>query len=462
MEYLSINEIVNALNGKLILNGNIENFKSVSIDSRKVRKGDIFFALKGENFDGHNYLKQCSENGAGILIVHDENFKKIDIKEYTSVILVEDTRKALRDLAEYYRKKINIKVVGITGSTGKTSTKDLVAAALSEKYKVFKTKGNFNNEVGLPLMVFDIDNSYDMAVLELGMSNLNEIHRLTKIARPDIAVITNVGISHIENLKTRENILKAKMEIVDFFEKGNVLIVNGDNDLLSIVTSNDFIVEKIGIESDYNFKACDIIIGEENIKFNVLENNSLIDEKFKINVLGKHNVLNSLLAIAVARKFDVKYSDINKGFENLEATSMRLDIEKCNKFTIVNDAYNASPDSMEAAIDVLKNLNGKRKIAVLGSMKELGDESYKAHMDVAKYAKNNSVDMLLVISEYSNAFEEGFGDNNFNIFTSKEEAINFLKNNIQDEDVLLVKASRSMKFEIIVDAMKEFDAKGVI
>ncbi|MGL4730985.1 MAG: UDP-N-acetylmuramoyl-tripeptide--D-alanyl-D-alanine ligase [Clostridium sp.] len=462
MEYLSINEIVDALNGELILKGHIEKFNSVVIDSRNVKKGDIFFALKGENFDGHDYLEQCSKNGASLLIVHNKNIENLNVNKETSIICVKDTRDALKDLAQYYREKLDIKIVGVTGSTGKTSTKDLIAAVLKEQFKVFKTKGNFNNEVGLPLMIFNLDKSYDIAVLELGMSDLNEIHRLAKVAKPDIAVITNVGISHIENLKTRENILKAKMEIVDFFDENNILIVNGDNDLLESITSDKYIVEKIGIENDYNFKACDIIIGEEDIKFNILENNSLIDENFKVNVLGKHNVLNSLLAIAVGRKFNMKYSTMNKGFKNLEATSMRLDIEKNEIFTIINDAYNASPDSMKAAIDVLRDLKGSKKIAVLGTMKELGEEAYNAHMDVAKYAKENAVDMLIIISEYSKAFKAGYGLENIYSFETKDEAIKFLKENIEKNDIVLIKASRSMEFETIVNKLKENVSKEVI
>ena len=459
MEHLSINEIIDATKGSLVLKGTTESFNNVTIDSRKIKKGDIFFALKGENFDGHDYLENCAKSGAELLIIHKENFKKENINENTSIILVKDTREALKDLAEYYRKKLDIKVVGITGSTGKTSTKDLIAAVLQEKYKVFKTKGNFNNEVGLPLMVFELDKSYEVAVLELGMSNLDEIHRLSKVARPDIAVITNVGISHIENLKTRENILKAKMEITDFFTNENLLIVNGDNDLLSQVESHEYKVEKIGIESDYNFKACDIIIGEENIKFKILENNLQIDENFEVNALGKHNVLNSLLAIAVGKKLNMNYKQINKGFKNLEATSMRLDILKCNNFTIVNDAYNASPDSMEAAIDVLMNLNGSRKFAVLGTMKELGNEAPSAHEKIGKYAKDKKVDFLITTGEFSNDFKVGFGSENFYSFEKKEDIINFLNNNIRENDIVLVKASRSMKFESIVNEIKDLKIK---
>lgn len=459
MEYLDIREITNALKGKLIVKGTIDRFNDVVIDSRKVKKNDIFFALKGENFDGHEYVISSSCKGAALCIVHNENFNKEDLCEYTSVVLVEDTRMALLDLAKYYRDKLDIKIIGITGSTGKTSTKDLVAAVLSEKYKVFKTKGNFNNEVGLPLMVFSLDNSYDIAVLELGMSNLGEIHRLSRVSDPDIGIITNIGLSHIENLKTQENILKAKMEITDFFNKDNVLIVNGDSPLLSEISSDKYKIIKIGIENDYNFMASGIIIGDSNIKFNIRENNVLIDETFVVPVLGKHNVLNSLLAIATARELNMDYKDINRGFNNLEATSMRLDILKCDKFTIINDAYNASPDSMEAALDVLKDFKGSRKIAVLGTMKELGDESYNAHKEVAQYAKLKGIDLLIAIGDFKKAFKDGFQGKNCILFENKEDVVKYLASEIKSDDVILVKASRSMEFESIVSELEDLNVK---
>lgn len=459
MEYLDIKEIVDALKGNLIVKGNVDKFNSVAIDSRKIKLNDIFFAIKGENFDGHEYVANASHKGAALCIVHNKNFNEKDICEYTSIILVEDTRMALLDLAKYYRDKLDIKIIGITGSTGKTSTKDLVAAVLSEKYKVFKTKGNFNNEVGLPLMIFNLDNSYDIAVLELGMSNLGEIHRLSRVSNPDLAIITNIGLSHIENLKTQENILKAKMEITDFFEKENVLILNGDSDLLSEISSDKYKIIKIGIENDYNFTASGIIIGDSNIKFNIRENNMLIDETFAVPVLGKHNVLNSLLAIATARELNMDYKDINKGFNNLEVTSMRLDILKYDEFTIINDAYNASPDSMEAALNVLKDFKGGRKIAVLGTMKELGDESYNAHKEVGRYAKANGIDLLIAIGDFKKAFKDGFQDENCILFENKEEAVKYLTSEIKTDDVILIKASRSMEFESIVSEIEKLDVK---
>ncbi len=453
MDSIKLNDIVKALEGKLLVEGNKKEFSNVVIDSRKVSKGDIFFAIKGENFDAHDFIDSVLEKGAGLAIVHREAEYK-NISEDVSVILVEDTKKALLDLSEYYISTIDIKVVGITGSTGKTSTKDLIAAALSEKYKVFKTKGNFNNDIGMPLMIFQLDKTYEVAILEMGMSNLGEIETLARVAKPEIAVITNVGTSHMENLKTRENILKAKLEITTLFDENNVLIVNGDNDMLHDLQSDKYKIVKIGIDSDYNFTGCRIIINRDSIEFSVAEEGKVINKAIKVPVPGKHNVLNSLLAIGVARQLGVEYEDIAEGIKNLEATSMRLDIINHDGYVIINDAYNASPDSMIAALDVLKTYEG-RKLAVLGTMRELGEESSNAHEEVGAYAKASGLDMLLTLGEFNGEFEAGFGSENFKGFESMEDLMSYLENLLQPEDVLLVKASRSMKFENIINKLQK-------
>ena len=332
-----------------------------------------------------------------------------------------------------------------------------MAAALSERYKVFKTQGNFNNDIGLPLMIFKLDRTYEVAILEMGMSNLGEIDTLAKVAKPSIGIITNIGTSHLENLKTRENILKAKLEIANNFTKDNVLIINGDNDMLHDYNTNKYKIVKIGIDNDYNFKGCRIIINKDSIEFGVRENGKDADATIKVPVPGKHNVLNSLLAIAVARELKVTYEEIQKGIQNLESTSMRLDVVKVDDYTIINDAYNASPDSMEAALDVLKQYSG-RKVAILGTMKELGDNSPRAHEQVGAYAKANGVDLMLTLGEFNDNFKNGYGSENFMTFNSMDELISELKKIIKPSDVLLIKASRSMKFENII---KELQKKNI-
>lgn len=458
MEYITLNDIVKAVHGNLIAEGSVNCFNKISTDTRKIEPLSIFIALKGDNFNGNDYILEADKKGAALCIIDEVKFDIKEIKPSMSVILVKSTKSALLDLAGAYRKSLNVKIIGITGSTGKTSTKDMACAVLSEKFKVFKTHGNFNNEIGLPLMIFNLDKSYDIAVLELGISHFGEMHRMAKAAGPDIAIITNIGISHIENLKTRENILKEKLQIADSFNDSNTLIINTDNDLLSGVlrTDKSYKIVTTGTNTGTDIKAEKIKLNESDISFDILEDGQKIYKNFKLNVPGKHNVLNALLALAAGRRFGMSYDEMQKGMENLDRTSMRLDIVKKDKITIVDDCYNASPDSMRAAIDVLKNIKGNRKVAVLGTMKELGDEAYKVHKEVGKYAKDNSVDALIVLGEYSDAYKEGYsGGGSFSSFEKIETAVEFLSRFLVKDDVVLVKASRAMKFEQIVKKLKD-------
>ncbi|NMM61421.1 UDP-N-acetylmuramoyl-tripeptide--D-alanyl-D-alanine ligase [Clostridium sp. P21] len=459
MEHMTFSEIVNAVQGQVVLQGDYDNFNEISTDTRKIGKGNIFIALKGENFNGNEYIEAASSKGAVICIIDEIKYKEDKIEKGTTIIKVRDTKKALLDLAKAYRSKLGLKVIGITGSNGKTSTKDLLAAALSSKYKVFKTEGNFNNEIGLPLMIFKLDNSYDIAVLEMGMNNLNEIHRMAEAAKPDIALITNVGVSHIGNLKTRDNILKAKLEITDFFNEKSILIINGDNDLLSKVQSSKFSICKTGMEDSNDFKASEIELKESFVEFKVEENGKKHKEVFHVEIPGKHTISNSLLAIACGKILGMEYEDIKEGLKNLQTTAMRMDIIKGKNFNILNDCYNANPDSMKVAIDVLKNIDSNRRIAVLGTMGELGEESCKAHKEVGEYAAKNGVDLLLTFGEYNKAFEEGFKVNNkskYKAFGDYSEGVRYLVDEyLKSGDTVLVKASRSMKFEKIVEELKK-------
>jgi UDP-N-acetylmuramoyl-tripeptide--D-alanyl-D-alanine ligase len=458
MDKITLEEVLKAVHGELLNSGSKIEFDKVCTDSRKVSKGDIFFALRGERFNGNDFAQNAINKGASICIVDEEKLNLENINKDTSIIKVKNTNRALMDLAKYYRSRLNIKVIGITGSTGKTSTKDLTAAALSSKYKVFKTEGNFNNEIGLPMMIFKLDKTYDIAVLEMGMSNFGEIHNLADIARPDIAIITNIGVSHIEFLKTRENILKAKIEITDFFNENSTLIINNDNDILNSYTNEKFNVVSIGTMDYEDFKGENIILHELSIEYDILEKITKDMKHIKLNIPGKHNVLNSLQALACARIFNLPYEEIEKGMMNFQATSMRLDIQKTENITIINDCYNASPDSMIAAIDVLKTIKGNRNIAILGTMKELGEEAYKAHYDVGKYAFEKNIDLLIALGEYSKAYKEGFNNNkSFEEFTNLEELNNYLKDNIKQNDVILVKASRTMKFENVVNELENIN-----
>lgn len=451
---LAINEILESTNGKIILDGKEYNYESIETDTRKLKKNSIFIALKGENFNGDDFVLDAVKKGSTICIVSEIKFNKEEIPSDVTIIQVKDTKEALLLLAKAYREKLNIKIIGVTGSTGKTSTKDIIAAFLSDKYKVFKTKGNFNNEIGLPLMIFSLDETYDVAVLEMGMSNLGEIHNLANTAIPDIAVITNVGISHIENLKTRENILKAKMEVTDFFNKDNILVINLDDDMLKTISKAQYEVISIGMEeNNAKVKGINIVLLDNAISFDIEDNGKNVGT-INLPMVGKHNVLNSLLAYVVGKNLGLTVEDMNRGIKNLEATSMRLDIIKKHDFTIVDDCYNASPDSMKAAIDVLSSMEGKRKMLILGTMRELGHESENAHRDVAKYAKEKNIDELIAVGEYSSMFKKGF-EKDILIFDTTEECSQKIGNLVQKGDIILIKASRGMKFEKIVKELKE-------
>lgn len=449
---LNFDELVLGLGGEVLIKGSNTNFNNICTDTRKIEKNNVFLALKGEKFNGNLYAKDALLKGASIVVV-DENIENLsECESLGTVIKVKNSYDSLLSLAKYYREKLNIKVVGITGSTGKTSTKDLTAAFLSGKYKVFKTKGNFNNHIGLPLMILELDKTYDVAVLELGMSHFNEIHTLANAARPNVAIITNIGLSHIENLKTQENILKAKMEITDFFTKDNILIVNGEDKFLRNVTSTAYKVRKTSLSEKLDIKAENVQLFQDKTTFDIVYDNKKYT--FNLPMVGAHNVLNAMLAIQASIELGVTFEEMINGLSNMEATSMRLQFIKKDNFTIINDCYNASPDSMEAALNVLSSAEGKRKVAILGTMNELGEESENAHKAVGKMAKEK-VDLLIVTGIYKDQYKDGFEKDNIRIYNTKEDIINDLKNIVNSGDTILVKASRSIKYEDIVKALEK-------
>lgn len=449
---LNLQEIVKATKGALLKEADVKEIKAVSTDTRKIEEGTMFIALKGENFNGNNYVLDAFNKGAKIAIVDEVKCDLNELKEDVALIKVQNTGRALMDLAKFYREKLGLKVVGITGSAGKTSTKDLVAAVLSDKYKVFKTKGNFNNEIGLPLMILELDSTYDVAILEMGMRGLGQIKELAEIASPDLGIITNIGISHIEILKTRENILKAKMEIATFFDKNNTLVVCGNDDFLGALPEAQYKIVKTGVGENFEIGAKNIALEELSSKFTVYDGEK--EEEFSLDMPGEHNISNLMLGIAIAKELGVSFEEMKKGLKNIEATSMRLELIKKDGFSILNDCYNSSPVAVKSAIDVMKNLEGKRRIAVLGTMRELGHKSEEAHEEIGKYAKENGIEKVLCFGDFSENIKEGYGEG-CTVYENKEELINDLLNIICEGDIILVKASRSLKFEEITKALLE-------
>ena len=449
---LNLQEIVKATKGALLKEADVKEIKAVSTDTRKIEEGTMFIALKGENFNGNNYVLDAFNKGAKIAIVDEVKCDLNELKEDVALIKVQNTGRALMDLAKFYREKLGLKVVGITGSAGKTSTKDLVAAVLSYKYKVFKTKGNFNNEIGLPLMILELDSTYDVAILEMGMRGLGQIKELAEIASPDLGIITNIGISHIEILKTRENILKAKMEIATFFDKNNILVVCGNDDFLGALPEAEYKIVKTGVGENFKIGAKNIALEELSSKFTVYDGEK--EEEFSLDMPGEHNISNLMLGIAIAKELGVSFEEMKRGLKNIEATSMRLELIKKDGFSILNDCYNSSPVAVKSAIDVMKNIEGKRRIAVLGTMRELGHKSEEAHEEIGKYAKENGIEKVLCFGDFSENIKEGYGEG-CTVYENKEELIKDLLNIICDGDIILVKASRSLKFEEITKALLE-------
>lgn len=460
MQSLKCAQIIKATKGILISGDESIRIKNISTDSRNISKGDLFIPLVGERFDGHDFIEDVFINGASaVLTQKDIASLDIDLLKGKTVIKVKDTLRALGDISKAYRLKHKIPFVGITGSVGKTSTKEMISSVLSEKYKTLKNKGNYNNEIGVPLTLLNLDQSHQAAVIEMGMSDFGEISRLTFMVRPDIAVITNIGLSHIEKLGSRQNILKAKMEILESMDKSGVVVLNGDDNLLDGLRDLlNFKTVFYGTEDNADYQAYNIMsAGENGMYFEVSVNGK--EYKIHLHVPGMHNVYNALAAIAVGVEMDVPMDDILKGLSKFCPEKMRMNIISKNGIKIINDAYNANPQSMEAALGVLKDIGGeKRKIAILGDMLEMGEFARESHVNIGKFAVSKGIEYIIAIGKNANntisgALEQGARENNVFMFDSNEEAKGFLKKFISKGDYILVKGSRGMKMEEIVESL---------
>lgn len=450
---LTLKEIIDVTNGNLVYGNENEECISFERDTRAIKDGDIFIGFKGETVDGGIRYKEALENGAKGCIINkcaNENLEKIENK---FILEVEDTILATQQIAKLKRKKYNIPVVAVTGSVGKTSTKDIIASVVSEKYDVLKTQGNMNNHIGLPMTILGLRNHTAM-VVEMGMNHFGEISTLTKIAKPTIAVITNVGTAHIGNLGSRENILKAKLEILEGLSKDGTVVINNDNDLLHkwyLENKDNYNIVTYGIENDSMEKAQDINYLESSSKYN-LKNEGVI----KVPVGGEAFVYNSLAAISVGKALGISMDKIKQGILKFELTKMRLDVQKSSKgYTIINDCYNANYDSMKSALQYLNRTLGNRKIAVLGDMLELGDFSKKLHEGVGNAVVENKVDILITVGKEAKNIAKIAMKNNVETYeyTDNNSAISKLKEILEPEDAVLVKASNSMNFKEIVSAI---------
>lgn len=500
MEALSIKEIAEAVGGKILCGDENKMITAVSTNSKNVDAGALFVPIVGERVDAHDFIEDAFANGAAACFTSRNKVMNSVHAQSKIHIAVEDTLKALQLLGSFYRSRFNIPVIGITGSVGKTTTKEMVAAALETKYNVLKTEGNMNSQVGLPLMMLRIESKHDIAVIEMGMSEEGEMEKLTQVAKPEVAIMTNIGVSHIGQLKTRENIRKEKLNIINSFDSDSILYINGNDELLSEVyvashelskasikdsnenitnikkthntdkidmcdaTHQKFLNTKVvsfGTEEFCEYKAENIqtIAGETHF---VLRTADSTDDKEEIvlGVLGLHNVYNALAALAVAKHYNIPASTAKEGLHLYQPIAMRGQIKEMNQVKIIDDSYNASPDSMKSGIQVLLSLEGvTRRIAVLADVLELGEQSYQCHYDVGNYIAEQKIDELITIGTEASYIAKAIHDKNSNILThsydNNEEAIAYLRNNLKPGDAVLVKGSRGMKTDVIVKAISE-------
>lgn len=420
-------------------------------DSRKAAPGVLFAAIRGERADGHAFVEQVFQKGALCALVEREPADAAG-----AYILVESTLKALMDIAEFYRQQLNVKVVGVTGSVGKTSTKEMIAAVLSEKYRVLKTLGNFNNELGLPLTVFRLREEDEVAVLEMGINHFGEMHRLSKIARPDICVITNIGTCHLEFLGDRDGVLRAKSEIFDFLLPDGTVVLNGDDDKLSALEQVKGIRPVFfGLGGSCAVRASDIeSAGLRGVGCTICDEQGSFS--VTIPIPGEHMVRNALAATAVGLALGMEHDEIRRGIEKLKPLSGRFHIIEENGITVVDDCYNANPASMEASLKVLGQAPGRR-VAILGDMGELGERERELHEQVGRVEGSQNIQLGICVGPLSHylakAAQKENPDMEIIVTDTVEEALEGLPRWIQKGDTVLVKASHFMHFERIVEAL---------
>ncbi|WP_171056101.1 UDP-N-acetylmuramoyl-tripeptide--D-alanyl-D-alanine ligase [Paenibacillus sinopodophylli] len=443
--------------------------EGVTTDSRQAAAGQLFVPLVGEQFDGHAYLKQAVDNGAAAALWQKGREVPAGLEE-VPLLIVGDTLIALQRLATAYRSELFVRVVGITGSNGKTTTKDMTASILGTSYKVHKTEGNLNNHIGLPLTVLQLDEDTEVAVLEMGMSGFGEIELLTKIAQPDAAIITNVGDAHLLQLGSRAGIAKAKLEIALGLSEDGLLLYNGDEPLLEeelarAILPAGIIRRTFGLSEQNEWSAADIVIESEAASFTAIYNGSPSGlGTVRIPVPGQHNVSNALAAIAVSRFFGVPAAKIAEGLSHLKLTGMRIQpVRAFNGAMILNDAYNANPTAVRAAIDLVEQLRGySRKWIVLGDMLELGPDEQALHFETGAYITPSKADAVLTYGTLSEHAAEGVksqfphsdGTAAVRHFDSKEELSSWLRDQLQPTDLVLIKGSRGMRMEQIVQALE--------
>ena len=446
----TINDILKACGGSYVGDEALKQteVRTIVTDSRKAEIGSCFAAIKGERSDGHAYIEQCFEQGAVCAIC-----ESVPQNPSKPCIVVESTLTALKQVAEFYRSLFNIPVVGITGSVGKTSTKEMVAAVLSQKFNVHKTQGNFNNELGVPITLFGLNESHTAAVVEMGISDFGEMTRLAKMVRPTHCIITNIGNCHLENLRDRDGVLRPKTEVFDYMTGNREIFLNGDDDKLATQKDREGIAPVyFGIDTANEYYAEDIENnGADGISCTLVHGQRKIP--VHIDALGTYMVSNALAAFAVGESLGMTDEEIANGVAGYKTVGSRDNLIRTGRINIIDDCYNANPNSVMGAIDTLMNFKGRR-VCILGDMKELGENELELHQRVGSYAKEKGVELLVSVGPLAEKIKGGYGDGAL-WFETVEELIDSLSGIVKDGDSILVKASRAMKLERIVDELKK-------
>jgi len=454
MKPFTLKEIAVVTGGEIIQGDSGVVLSSVSTDSRTIKKGDLFFALSGERYDAHSFIRQATAAGAGGLVVS----RRADWPPGVPVLLAGDTLAALQALAAANRRRCGAKVIGITGSTGKTTTKDLVAGVLSTRLRTFKTRGNFNNEIGLPLTLLDMDGQCEVAVVEMAMRGPGEIDGLSRIARPDGAVITNIGETHLELLGSVSNIAAAKGEILEHIPPDGFALLHAESPFIRREAGRcRGRVVFFGLSESAGIRAENIRPEGGGSRFDAVVNGERYE--YYIPVPGRHNVVNALAAIGVGLEMGLAAGEIAAGLATATLTGMRLEISEAGGLTVINDAYNASPASVGAALQVLTGTaGGRRRVAVLGNMLELGPRSTGGHREVGETAAKLGVDYLVAVGDLAagiagGALSAGLPAERIFHCEDNEGAAKVLGGLLLEGDVVLVKGSRGMKMEQIVQRL---------
>ena len=462
METITLEQLLNAVHGRLL--GDFDRLDTpisqVETDSRSIHPGTLFLPLVGERFDGHTYINAALDGGAiGCITARERD----DCRPGKLYVKVDDTEKALGDLAAWYKSRFAIPLIGVTGSVGKTTTKDMLAAVLGVKYKVLKTEGNHNNNVGLPLTLLELNSSHQIAVLEMGMDKFGEIDYLAGIVRPDVGVITNIGDAHIERLGSRENIFRAKCELLPHVRPGGLLVLNGDDPLLSTLRGNTPVSTVFcGQEEGCDYRAQ--VTGGDGVSYiHCRLTTPNMDREVKIPALGEHMIYPTLIAAAVGERFGLTPDQIEEGLSQFVPTRMRMNVLRRGEgITILDDTYNANPQSMRAAISVLADSRGSRKTAILGDMLELGPFAPALHSGVGEYLGTVGIHCLVAVGDLAGYIAEGAWEGGVPQVIhcrSREEAKAVLSQVVCPDSTILVKASRGMKLEELTAQLLELTAE---